>query len=165
MATLHAHCSYCGHAYAADQPWPRRCGHCQNVTYRNPLPVAVLLLPVGQGLLVVQRAIEPRKGEWALPGGFVDYGETWQQAAARELQEETSITTAAAAIRTHGVHSTPDGRMILIFGVAPAQRSEDLPSFHPTAETLALDVIRGPRELAFPLHTEAVREYFAGRRG
>src|SRR5205814_8192464 len=85
----HSHCSYCGAAYPADAPFPRTCSPCGNTTWVNPIPVAVCLLPVDGGLLVIRRAIPPKVGELALPGGYVDLSETWQQAAARELEEET----------------------------------------------------------------------------
>jgi ADP-ribose pyrophosphatase YjhB (NUDIX family) len=50
--------------------------------------VAVVLLPVHGALVTVRRDMEPRKGELAPPGGFMELGETWQEAAARELREE-----------------------------------------------------------------------------
>ena len=71
-----SHCSYCGRPFAEGQPWPRTCAGCARVSYLNPLPVAVLLLPAGGGLLCVRRAIEPGKGLLALPGGFIDVAET-----------------------------------------------------------------------------------------
>src|SRR4029078_3947855 len=43
---IHSYCSYCGSAFAAEQPWPRECAACGNITYRNPLPVAVAVVPV-----------------------------------------------------------------------------------------------------------------------
>ena len=80
-----AHCSYCGHAYAVDQAWPRKCLSCGNTTWVNPIPGAVCLLPIDDGLLCVRRAIPPGEGKLALPGGYIDQNETWQQAVAREL--------------------------------------------------------------------------------
>ena len=82
MMQKNSHCSYCGARFAEDGPWPRRCAACANVSYLNPLPVAVLLQPVDDGLLVIRRAIAP-VGRLALPGGFIDVGESWQAAAAR----------------------------------------------------------------------------------
>ena len=70
-------CSYCGRAFVADQPWPRKCASCGQFTYVNPIPVAVCLLPVEGGLLCVRRAIPPGAGKLALPGGFIDVHETW----------------------------------------------------------------------------------------
>lgn len=161
-----SHCGYCGQAYPTDAAWPRACAGCQHVTYRNPIPVAVLLLPVDSGLLCIRRGIEPRKGQLALPGGYVDHAETWQQAAARELFEETGITINAAQVSDFHTRSGSAGEsVILIFGTGPRLISEELPTFKPTNETVERLVIREPRELAFPLHTEAAREFFARRRG
>src|SRR5262249_5363224 len=99
MSKKNAHCSYFGNAFTEDPPWPRVCAYCRRISYLNPLPVAVVLLPVGNGLLCVRRAIEPGKGQLALPGGFIDINETWQQAAARELFEETHVRIAPEELR------------------------------------------------------------------
>ena len=89
------HCSYCGAPFVADQAWPRACAGCANVSYLNPSPVSVLLLPVDEGLLCVRRDIEPGRGQLALPGGFMEVDETWQEAAVRELEEEAGIVIGA----------------------------------------------------------------------
>ncbi|MFZ0545629.1 MAG: NUDIX domain-containing protein, partial [Candidatus Promineifilaceae bacterium] len=81
MYIKNTHCSYCGRPFSPDQPWPRTCSHCHNTTFVNPIPVAVLLQPVGEKLLVVRRGIEPGNGKLALPGGFMELGESWQTAA------------------------------------------------------------------------------------
>jgi len=61
----------------------------------------------GQGrLLLVERGRDPYKGSFALPGGFVEYGETVEDAAARELKEETGLR--ATAIELVGVYSDPN---------------------------------------------------------
>ncbi len=161
----HSHCHYCGQPYPAEAPWPRACAGCQRIAYLNPTPVAVLLLPVDRGLLCIRRGIEPRKGQLALPGGYVDHAETWQEAAARELNEETGITISASQVSDFYTRSGVAGEsVILIFGIGPRLNGEELPTFKPTNETSERLVIREPRELAFPLHTEAMREYFARRR-
>jgi ADP-ribose pyrophosphatase YjhB (NUDIX family) len=154
-----AHCSFCGAAFAEDQAWPRACAACGNVTYRNPIPVAVLLLPVDDGLLAIRRTIEPHIGKLALPGGYVNFGESWQEGAARELLEETGITIDAREVRDFRVLSAPDST-VLIFGLAPAIARDALPAFHANEETSELVVLPGPVEMAFPLHTQVVRQYF-----
>src|ERR1700687_165917 len=80
MTGRNTHCSFCGHAFQPDAPWPRACAECGQVSYLKPLPVAVTLVPVDDGLLVVRRGIEPGRGRLALPGGYINLGETWQQA-------------------------------------------------------------------------------------
>ena len=62
-----AFCSYCGQPFIVDQAWPRTCGNCRQITYLNPLPVAIAVLPVDGGLLCVRRGIEPAVGELAFP--------------------------------------------------------------------------------------------------
>jgi ADP-ribose pyrophosphatase YjhB (NUDIX family) len=161
--TKHAHCSYCGVPFSPDQPWPRACAFCSNVTYVNPIPVAVVLVPIDDGLLVIRRAIEPAVGRLALPGGFLELHESWQQGCARELREETGLEADADAIRLFRVHSATAQGLLLVFGVAPARSAADLPAFVPNDEASEMVVLRGPEELAFPLHTRVVADYFAGR--
>lgn len=155
----HSHCSYCGAAYAEGQPWPRRCATCDQVSYLNPLPVSVVLVPVDAGLLVVRRAIPPRQGQLALPGGFIGVGESWQAAGARELFEEAGVTIDPAQIRLFDVQSAPDGT-VLIFGLAAPLCAEDLPPFSASDEAGERLVIDAPVELAFPLHTLVAGRYF-----
>ncbi|MEM7033942.1 MAG: NUDIX domain-containing protein [Chloroflexota bacterium] len=153
------YCSFCGHHFDKDQPWPRQCSHCQQLTYLNPIPVAVLLLPVGNGILTIRRNIEPRKGQLALPGGFIDGTESWQSAAARELYEEAQIQIEPDQISLFQVHSAPDGTL-LIFGLAPHYPEATLPAFHPSAEISDRVIIYGTHTLAFPLHTQVTKAFF-----
>ncbi|GAA3126654.1 NUDIX domain-containing protein [Streptosporangium carneum] len=162
MTIRNSHCSFCGAAFAPDQAWPRTCAGCGNSSYLNPLPVAVMVLPVGEGLLVIRRDVEPRRGELALPGGFVDVGESWQQAAARELREETGVVVDADSVELFDVLSAPDGT-VLVFGLGPRLDAADLPPMTPTAETTEWLLIDGARELAFPLHTRIAEKYFTGK--
>ena len=163
MLTQHSHCSYCGHPFEADQAWPRLCAACGNTSFVNPLPVSVVLLPVDDGLLAVRRNIAPQIGQLALPGGYINRGESWQQAGARELLEETGIVIQPESLREFRVKSAPGGTTLIVFGVAPAMRLQDLPSFTPNEETQEICVLIAPQELAFSTHTETLQEYFASR--
>ena len=64
------------------------CAQCQTVHYQNPRIVAGCLPFWGEQVLLCRRAIEPRKGYWTLPAGFMENGETIAQAAERETAEE-----------------------------------------------------------------------------
>lgn len=85
-------------------------------TYKYPRPgctvdTCILACPEDEGepsMLLIQRKYDPFAGNWALPGGFVDEGEPLDQAAARELQEETSVDTVAQQIRLEQVGAFGD---------------------------------------------------------
>lgn len=156
------HCSYCGNAFAVDQPWPRRCAHCGNMTFRNPLPVTVVLQPVDDGVLTVRRTIQPRSGWLALPGGYIEFGESWQAAGARELWEEAGVTIDPSLLHEVKVFSAPDNTLIIV-ALAPPMTNAQLADFVITEEASERFIVRTPQELAFPLHTEVVADYFAGK--
>jgi NADH pyrophosphatase NudC (nudix superfamily) len=117
----HDHCGYCGHRFAAEQAWPRLCAACGNTLYLNPMPIAVCLVPIGDGLLCVRRAIPPFAGQLALPGGYIDRAETWQQAAARELFEETGLHIDAGEVEHTSAHSVTPATACFSCSAAPAR--------------------------------------------
>jgi ADP-ribose pyrophosphatase YjhB (NUDIX family) len=160
LRSKNSHCSYCGEPFAAEQAWPRTCSACGHTSYLNPAPVAVVLVPVDGGLLCVRRSIEPKKGELALPGGFMEVHETWQEGCARELREETGVVIAAEEIELFRVSSAAKEGLLLVFGLAGPRRLADLPAFVHNEEVSERTVLGQPAELAFPLHTRVVREYF-----
>lgn len=88
-------CSQCGQPVVQRIPdgdsRPRYvCGGCHTVHYQNP-KVVCGCLPVWQDqVLLCRRAIEPRRGFWTLPAGFMENGETTPEAAARETREEAA---------------------------------------------------------------------------
>jgi 8-oxo-dGTP pyrophosphatase MutT (NUDIX family) len=67
------------------------CVFCKKIHYENPKPTATLICVNENKLLLVKRAVEPAKGCWGLPGGFIELGETPNEGAIRELKEETNL--------------------------------------------------------------------------
>ena len=132
------------------------------MTFRNPLPVAVVIQPVDDGVLTVRRTIQPRSGWLALPGGYIEFGESWQAAGARELWEEAGVQIDPATLREVKVFSAPDNT-ILIIALAPPLTSAQLTEFTTTDEASERVIVRAPQELAFPLHTEVVADYLQGK--
>jgi ADP-ribose pyrophosphatase YjhB (NUDIX family) len=66
-----------------------KCGHPIRI-YKNPLPTVDIIIEVADGIILIERKNKPLG--WALPGGFVDYGESLEQAAVREALEETGLS-------------------------------------------------------------------------
>jgi ADP-ribose pyrophosphatase YjhB (NUDIX family) len=109
-------CSQCGSRVAQRIPpgdhLPRFvCDACGTIHYQNPR-VVVGCVPEHEGrILICKRAIEPRLGYWTVPAGFMENGETLQQGAARESQEEAmadveigSLLTVVSVVGAHQVH-------------------------------------------------------------
>lgn len=152
----HAFCNFCGAPHTAER-WPKACPTCRQTTYRNPAPVVVVLLPCQGGVVVVQRGIEPARGLFALPGGYVDFGETWEQAAARETWEETGLKFKPEDFKLRHIRTATSGT-ILIFCEGP-EVMDALKDFRPNREVLALAVVDASRKLAFETHNEAVQDF------
>lgn len=153
------YCSFCGSPFEADQSWPRECSSCGQITYLNPAPVCVVFAPVDGGLLAIRRANLPHRGRLALPGGYINLGESWRQAGARELFEETGLEIDPAEIQLFDLLDAPDGSLI-IFGLAASRLQSDLPAFLPNPEASERVVIHKADELAFHVYVAAAQKYF-----
>jgi ADP-ribose pyrophosphatase YjhB (NUDIX family) len=86
-------CTDCGRRVELRVPdgdsLPRHvCTHCGKVHYVNPLVVVGCVPESGERILLCRRAIEPRKGYWTIPAGFMEVGESMPEGAARETMEE-----------------------------------------------------------------------------
>ena len=83
------------------------CPHCGSLVYRyrNPIPTVDIIIELeDKGIILIKRAKEPFG--WAIPGGFVDYGESLEDAARREAREETSLKVEL--LGQLGAYSAPD---------------------------------------------------------
>lgn len=159
---IFSHCHKCGSAYGAgSDSFPKTCGSCSHIHYRNAIPVAVGLVPCEDGLLGVIRGIEPQKNRTALPGGFGEI-ETPEQACSRELLEESGVVVDCSAWEYQSSFLTPNGNILLFFLAKiepialPAYPFPQLDLQNP--ETLGFSVIRPGCDLAFPSHTAAAEK-------
>jgi ADP-ribose pyrophosphatase YjhB (NUDIX family) len=77
---------------------------CGSAVRRNPVPTVDIIIELAQGIVLIERRNPP--SGWALPGGFVDYGESYEQAAAREAKEETGLDVIL--VRQFHTYSNPE---------------------------------------------------------
>jgi ADP-ribose pyrophosphatase YjhB (NUDIX family) len=159
-------CNQCGGRVQLRVPagdnLPRHvCDACGTIHYENPRLV-VGCVPEHRGqILICRRAIEPRRGFWTVPAGFMENGETLQEAAARESQEEAlarvqvgSLLTIVHVLHAHQVHvffraSLPEPA----FGAGPE-----------SLEVKLVDLAHIPwAELAFPSTEFTLRRYLEDR--
>lgn len=87
------YCSHCGHKIERRIPENDNreryvCPACQSIHYQNPRMVVGTVVEHEGCILLCKRAIEPRKGYWTLPAGFLENGESMSEGAARETLEE-----------------------------------------------------------------------------
>lgn len=136
------------------------CPNCNTAVkqYRNPLPTVDIIIEINSGIILIERRNPPYG--WALPGGFVDYGESLEDAAIREAAEETSLDITD--LRLVGCYSDPhrDSRMHTISTVFAAKAS-GIPVAADDAANLGIFALgQIPEELCFD-HARIITDYIA----
>ena len=165
------HCRVCGTAVVhrlpddGDTKTRAVCPACGTVHYENPLNV-VGTVPTwgvnGEQVLLCKRNIEPRRGKWTLPAGFMEMGETTSEGAARETTEE-----AGAQFEMQGLFAVMN--VVSVGQVHLFYRARLLsPDFDPGHETMEARLFTESSipwdEIAFKTVKETLRHYFADRR-
>jgi ADP-ribose pyrophosphatase YjhB (NUDIX family) len=140
------------------------CTACATIHYDNPRIIAGCVIEVDGKILLCKRAIEPRHGFWTIPAGFMENGESVQQAAAREAMEEAlahvqigSLLAIVSVLRAHQVHIMFRARLDPAhpqFGIGPESLESQL---------YAESEIPWP-EVAFLSVEFALRRYLEDRR-
>jgi len=134
-----------------------------HVTWRNPR-VVVGALPVQAGrVYLARRAIEPGLGRWTYPGGFLEVGESAQEGARRETEEETELRIEVG--RLIGVYSRPHVGIVTVVFAADVVGGRPEPAAE-TTEVRGFDPDEIPwDELAFTTVESALRDWVASLPG
>jgi ADP-ribose pyrophosphatase YjhB (NUDIX family) len=138
------------------------CSSCGTIHYENPLNVVGTVPVWGDRVLLCRRAIEPRRGKWTLPAGFMELGETTAEGALRETREEAGADVALEGLftllnvaRVGQVHIYYRARLL----------SDRFDPGHETLEARLFAEHEVPwDELAFRTVHETLRRYFDDRR-
>jgi NAD+ diphosphatase len=86
------HCLLCGNLLNIEEPRLLVCSSCGHHHYINPNPCNAVIIENEEGkILLVERKIDPKKGYWDLPGGFIEPGENMEESAEREISEELNV--------------------------------------------------------------------------
>lgn len=138
------------------------CPNCGRVIerYKNPIPTVDIIIEMAGSIVLIERKNPPYG--WAIPGGFVDYGESVEEAALREAKEETSLSVKIVSLL--GVYSDPnrDPRFHTISTVFVAEANGQ-PKAADDAKQIGLFREQTlPKELAFD-HAKILKDYFRWR--
>lgn len=139
-----------------------KCPHCNSEIegHRNPTPTVDIIIEIGDQIVLIERKNPPFG--WALPGGFVDYGESYETAALREAEEETNLkVTGLSQFRTY---SDPgrDPRMHTASTVFIG-KADGAPSAGDDAARAQLFTKDNLPNLAFD-HAKILADYFKSRK-
>ncbi|MCL6415874.1 NUDIX hydrolase [Aestuariirhabdus sp. Z084] len=159
-------CSDCGATVGLNIPEgdnrPRYiCTRCDMIHYQNPKIVAGCIPVYDNRILLCKRAIEPRYGYWTLPAGFMENGESCEEGAARETEEEACAQVEN--LRLYTLFSLPHIDQVHLFYLADMTTEH----FAPGSESLMTQLLPEAEipwdELAFPTIGRTLRYYFADR--
>ncbi len=140
------------------------CPHCKKTvkTYANPFPTVDIIIETAPGEIVLIKRKNPPYG-WAIPGGFVDYGESLEEAAKREAKEETTLEVKL--IEQFHTYSDPrrDSRQHNISTVYIASAKGSPRAADDAAEVSIFTRENLPKPLAFD-HEKILKDYFRHKR-
>jgi len=167
---LHVHevftfrfCPACGGPFQTrrikeNEPERLVCSQCEFILYQDPKLVACSIVELDQKIVLLKRAIDPQKGKWVLPGGYVDQGEEVESAAVRETLEECGIKTRVKNLL--GVYSYR-GRVAVVVVYVAEYISGDLFADDETQEVKRCNPEEIPwQDLAFPSTADALKDYY-----
>ncbi len=173
--TKHSHCGFCGAPFGQEvtaKIWPRTCASCRQVSYKNPTPVAIVIVPVKRsffsrtGVLLVRRANRPGipgRDMWALPGGFQESLECSSRAGTRELLEEVGIAVRHdESVLFHVEYAEAPDVQLVFWLTRPVREKDVRAAFRPNHEVSEIQFVDTPEvTLAFKSHEHALCKFFS----
>ena len=153
------YCPRCGAPATVDYPRSLSCANCGYGAYYNPKPVAAAIPVDADGnIVLLRRGFDPGGGLWTFPGGFVDLGESVEDAARREAEEELRIDVELGGLV--GVYSRREDRVVLIVFAATTSDVPQTTEEATEVRAFPLDALPWD-ELAFWSTAAALRDFTA----
>lgn len=158
------YCHYCGGKLSQKFMEGKNrlfCKSCNKPIYENPIPASCIVVPDNEeNVLLVKRSIEPRKGYWCLPGGFMELGENPDQSALRELKEETGLSGRIDMLLGITSNVSPVYFTVLMMGYLVKDYTGTLKAGDDAADAAWFHPEELP-EIAFESHLKFIRTYYA----
>ncbi len=137
------------------------CSKCGFVFYLNPTPAVAVILLNSEKVLLVKRKFPPRQGYWSLPAGFIEYHESVEETAVREIKEETNLDIKLKDIYgIYSVYNEPDNHILLIVYNGEILRGELKPG-DDAVEAKFFPLNRLPEDMAFSTHRTILNELYS----
>jgi len=144
-----------------DEPDRLVCTKCSFVFYLDPKVVACSIVEMDGRIVLLKRAIDPQKGKWVLPGGYVDRGEEVKAAALREMEEECGLKIRTKELL--GLYSYPGRISVVVVYVAEPSGGKLIVGDETTEVGLYSPESIPWNELAFQSTIDALKDYLKKR--
>lgn len=163
------YCTACGHPLTLRPVGPQAierlvCDGCQRVVYPAAKPTAgAIVLRDGRALLA-RRAVEPARGKWDVPGGFLEPDELPTTGAIRELHEETGLTITLTELLGFYIDDYPYGhpgdreKVLIVYFLATADGDPHAADDVASLTWFAPHELPAPTDLAFPHLAQALTD-------
>jgi len=157
-------CHFCGNRLIKKE-WEGSlrlfCEHCNDAIYENPIPATcIVVVDDNKRVLLVKRNVPPKEGFWCLPGGFIELGETLEQAALRELEEETGLNGKIELLLGATANPSVQYDTVLMVGYLVKDFTGDLKAGDDASDVAYFHSSELP-EVAFESHREFIRIYYS----
>ena len=154
-------CPYCQHILSTKFIEDRQrlyCPQCRIPIYENPIPAtAAVYFNKNREILLVMRKVDPKKGEWCLPGGFVEIEETPEQCCLRELKEETNLRGVISKLMGVYLSDSPVYKSVLVIGYLMRDVEGEIAAGDDAEEVCFFPIDRLPM-IAFESHRSLIHD-------